>query len=329
MLVVGCQRSGTTMLRQMLDAHPAVGVMPETHLLPLIWGRGRALRRHTAATFAGWLVETLPRVNTKWGQPEWRGRLAAAAERLSRRAGWAERTASPVACFNGWLEAWGGDERGMVCGEKTPSHVYFIRPWLEATPGGRVVVMHRDPRAVGCSDERRVEADRRAGRTFDWFTLAVRWASSVAVAADGAQRFGKGRVLELRYEDVVADPEAAARGLCGFLGKPFDAAMLGTPNTNSSFGGGDATREGGGAGGVERWRSLLDDASVRRIERLVGPWMRGLGYGTEGSAGSHGGLESLRLSAMVRVARRWPVAFHQLASRERYRADRLGLPRGA
>src|SRR3954454_2486278 len=55
--VVGCSRSGTTLLRAMLDAHPDLAVPPESHfaLAPDLRGLRRDLRRQR--WFALWEIE--------------------------------------------------------------------------------------------------------------------------------------------------------------------------------------------------------------------------------------------------------------------------------
>ena len=56
---------------------------------------------------------------------------------------------------------------------------------------------------------------------------AVRkWPRYIRVARTAASSLGEGRYHEVRYEDLVNDPEGTLRVLLGFLGEPWDPAVL-------------------------------------------------------------------------------------------------------
>ena len=144
----------------------------------------------------------------------------------------------------------------------------------------RVIHLLRDPRAVVASRNYGVYA-RSSGTRYPLMFILRSWQRSVHYARLNA---GHSRFLMLRYEDLVQRPELTARNLCGFMGLPFDAAMLdagsftdasGRPwKGNSSF----AVSAGGEAGAVDRWQKVLSEQEVRMIERFCGEAMTWLGY---------------------------------------------------
>jgi hypothetical protein len=211
--VVGSPRSGTTLLRFMLDAHPELAIPPETGFQRLardLAGEGEVLRERFFVA-----VTTFPEAAPAWddfGIPAeaFRARLQAlepfeVAEgfRLFYRM-YAERFGKP---------RWG---------DKTPLHCREM-PFLERLlPEAHFVHLVRDGRDASLSLRR------------TWFspgddveTLARYWRDNVAAARAGGAVVR--RFLELRYEDLVAAPEPALRDVCAFLDLPFRAQMLRYP----------------------------------------------------------------------------------------------------
>ena len=109
--------------------------------------------------------------------------------------------------------------------------------------------------------------------------------------------------LELRYEDLIADPEAALRQVCEFSGLAFDPAMLAyhedaqerlselsdLPGKGGSVRPGSEriaahalTSEPPRADRVERWRAELDPSSIADYERVAGALLADLGYPLSG-----------------------------------------------
>ena len=168
--------------------------------------------------------------------------------------------------------------------EQTPEMAFVLRALPLAYPDARVVHIVRDGRDVVCSlldkpwlrpeqaasDDAGVpygaharfwvEPERRAEfeSASDARRAAWVWRSYVtaAGAADGA--------LELRYEDVTADPEAIAVPLADHLGVAVEplAAALGRAHASS----------------VGRYRSDLSAEQLAEVEAEAGALLAELGY---------------------------------------------------
>jgi Sulfotransferase family len=204
--VVGVGRSGTTLLRLMLDAHPGLTIPPETHFAPeLIRAAGK--RRASADGLAEIVVS-----QRQWGdfgldEGELRARLAAldpldaAGALRAFYALYAQRAGKP---------RWG---------DKTPIYVEHMLEIAAALPEARFVHLIRDGRDVALSRIRRAldeppPVDR----------VAKNWARRIRDARKQARRLP--HYMELRYEDLVTDTEAALRRVCELIELPYDAAML-------------------------------------------------------------------------------------------------------
>ena len=94
------------------------------------------------------------------------------------------------------------------------------------------------------------------------------------------------RYVEVRYEDLVADPAASMRTLCGAIGEDADAEWLASVSRREAREAGDI--EAGSprpdyqgpvsAASVGRWHTGLADAELRDVMRICGGRLRELGY---------------------------------------------------
>ena len=101
----------------------------------------------------------------------------------------------------------------IIC-EKTPRHVYHVERMLAAFPDARVVLMLRDGRDAVAS------LKRRSG---DVACSISRWEADTR---ETLRWRGHERVMLVRYEDLVTQPEATLGAVCAFVGLRYEPAML-------------------------------------------------------------------------------------------------------
>ena len=210
-IVVGAARSGTTLLRLMLDAHPALAIPPESHFLPACV----ELARGPSPTPEE-LVACVTRSPAK--MPAWidfgidESVYAASVRRLRR----------PLSVRDGVREfyrlyaALHGKARA---GDKTPGYVQQIGAIGELLPEARFIHIIRDGRGAMASLRHLWFSPSR-----DMAELARYWRAQVnagrAAAAEGRP------VLEVRYEALLETPEIELRRICAFVDLDFDERML-------------------------------------------------------------------------------------------------------
>ena len=205
--VVGAPRSGTTLLRLMLDAHPRIAIPAESHFYPALLAVDE--RRQD------WLDAALAAVTESpgWGDYRMDALAFARAARDARPAGIGDvlRTfyASYAARFG--KPAWG---------DKFPGNVLNMTAIARLLPEARFVHIVRDGRDVAASLRGRWW--RPEGDTFR--ACIELWAGRVraarAQAAEGIP------YIEVRYEALVRDPRATLARVCAFVEIPYDDAML-------------------------------------------------------------------------------------------------------
>jgi hypothetical protein len=277
--IVGVARSGTTLLRLMLDAHPELTIPPETHFIPKVVKAceepGDARRR----------VFELLTTHRRW--PDFQ---LDAAE-LRRRLDGVEPfgAGGALRAFYGLYAERQGKPRW---GDKSPSYVRRMRRVASALPEAHFVHLVRDGRDVALSQ---VEADFGPDEVTG---AAEDWVNGIGKARRQARRLR--HYMELRYEDLVEDPEPALRRVCEFVELPWDAAML-AYHEGAAERMAEVTRDferGGGPaipaavraerhtrvaeppqrGRAGRWRTDMSAADREAFEAIAGDLLAELGY---------------------------------------------------
>ncbi len=207
--LVGCPRSGTTLLQSMLFGHPEVASFPETFFFVLATPRRRLMRQlGLSSRQAGEAFERLAELGL--GSPPESGpprRLAACAAEFADRLD----RAGAAAGASLWIE-------------KTPSHLRYADQIERFLPDARFLHIVRD--GTGTIPSLREVTHDHAGEWGGQRPLAEcaeRWRADVGLAA---ARAGSPADAFVSYERLVAAPDEVLPPLCEFLGLEADAATV-------------------------------------------------------------------------------------------------------
>jgi hypothetical protein len=241
--VVGVQHSGTTLLGSMLNAHPELSTLPETHFIPAVLAlhsHGDDLRREFFAVVTG---------AHSW--PD----LRVPSEVFQRALFEIRRfdLASGLRCFYRLCANRFGKIRW---GDETPSYTNYLRVIHEVLPEARFIHVIRDARDVALSSR-----DHWFGSVADLEGEASNWVWQIREARYQAQAVRQ--YLEIRYEDLIADPQLVLQGVCRFLELRYDPVMESSHPEPSRIG---------------RWRTEMSGEERRRFEAVAGDMLRDLGY---------------------------------------------------
>jgi Sulfotransferase family len=211
--VVGVGRSGTTLLRLMLDAHPELAIPPETHFInPFIQASGRIRFGPRIACNA--LVRDERRRWRDFGLDE--------ADLLERfEAIEPFNTSDALRAFYRLYADKHGKSRW---GDKTPDYVRKMKKIRNTLPEARFIHVIRDGRDAGLSQNARVR--KRGKEPMPPREMARRWRKRIIKSREDAAEIAAGEYLEVRYEDLVADTEAVLRRVCELIELEFEPAML-------------------------------------------------------------------------------------------------------
>jgi len=304
--VVGSGRSGTTMLQLMLNAHPNISVMGELHFFSQIGQLREMVPDLTAPGSLERLFTLVKRVEHYRFLPDADAVFGEVRARLEREA---EPTYELL--FRYVLEEYARREGATRFGEKTPDNVRYLPELVDIFPKAKIIHITRDPRAVVAS------AMKMPGASTDVVVHAVSWRADLVYGAEFRDR--KATYREVRYEDLVTDPEPALRGLCEFLGEDYVPSMLDFHRTARSHLKDEPWKMGAAnpvnTAALEKWKTQLSGPRVLLIELLTGDLMDSLRYTRQGGragdwlllpfvlAGEVGTYVGHRLAKRVRARR--------------------------
>ena len=264
LFIVGMPRSGTKLLRGLLNRHPKIRIPDiETDFFPFL---------------VTWVAKNgEPESDTAFAElfEQMRGATYFTYRRDAQPFTWREWQArcpnfSAAGLFEGFIRYETGATRsdGVIWGDKSPSYVRHIKLLLDHYPTARVIHIIRDVRDYCVSMRQAWNKDiRRAA--FQW-GLDVGAAHPLCLA-------NPHRCIEIRYEELLQDPEPQMRRLSDFLGLEFTPEMTQLKRP--------AEQRGDATGQVEivrtnfsKFGERLSAREVRDVEGLAYDTMKLLGY---------------------------------------------------
>jgi Sulfotransferase family len=209
-IIVGVPRSGTTLLRFMLDSHPELAIPPETGFLtlgPKLKGSGDKLRKQFFRALINY-----PKPAPGWPDFE-----------IAEEAFWAALTQIiPFTIAEGYrafYRLYAARFGKLRWGDKTPLYCLSLPAIRQLLPEARFSHIIRDGRDAALSLRKM------------WFspgcaieTQTAYWRKCVLAA----QRAGLGQpnYIEVRYEDLILNTRETLERICAHIGLSFDGAML-------------------------------------------------------------------------------------------------------
>ncbi len=268
--VSGFNKSGTTFLQMLLDAHPAINCPSEHHFTTLIQDLSALAHRYETVVRA--FDERTANQGIRFNKGVFTGELV----RQSLLS----------------LMSFGATPRTTHTGLNDNSILQSGPFFAALLPEARFVFIVRDPRDVGISlwhHRMRTEPDfAKSNPPMDRVATAVgeAWGKHVtALDAFVAER--PDRAIVLRYEDLIGDGRdtalTAALDLLGVRYGPDDLAAMWQATDFDRLKTKEAARNGAGAGFFrsgkrEGWRETLDDTVQATIAGMITPQLQRFGY---------------------------------------------------
>jgi hypothetical protein len=296
--VVGVPRSGTTMMRTILDTSDRISIARENHYMGHVFGRRGA--RHFFRRVGEDLTndETIRKIvdliysgeyerQAGWRppSPHWYW-LIENIDRdvMERRLLAAERTERGQ--FRAFISIYAEKKGKAIWGEKTPTHLNFTDELLGWFPDAKVVHMLRDPRAIYVSDlYRRQNRDRWPYTWLDKVPLLLEayllvltvltWRSALRLHSALKERHPDNYRL-VRFESVVTDPDRTLADVFGFVGVdvPEGAKSVGLVARHGMR----SSDEGIDPKAASRWRERIHPFAKWTIEKALGRSLAKYGY---------------------------------------------------
>lgn len=268
--IVGSGRSGSTLLRMILASHSRLAIPPETWFLqPLV----KQLPIHRPLGSEE-LAEAMRVITSHYCWPDMHmdvGQFRKAASALDR-----PYLSQVVEVIYRQHMAREGKQRW---GDKTPCYIGIIPQLARMFPGARFIHLLRDGRDVAKSFQ-------ATGWYGPWLhDNTAEWAE----ALDYEERWGcsplAAEMLQVRYEELVKQPEETVRRICAFLDEAFEPQMLSwqdnvarlVPEREIRFHKKLTRRPN--AADAERWQREMSAREVFVCEAFMGRHLARSGYG--------------------------------------------------
>ena len=268
LFVVGCAKSGTTWLENLLQGHPEVHIRGEGRYF---WSLAQNMHQAFAA-FNNSLPATGPANPAWWSEDEFACMVRLAIE--------AELTRS--------IESSPAKPDLKVVGDKTPMHTLAVDKLHALFPTAKFIHIIRDPRDATISQWFfwAKDHDPRPFEAFVEYSITEVWPMNVASARNAGKPLGD-LYTEVRYEDLLANTADEMRRLAGFLGVDTANDAIGACLNNGDFSSranGRKRGTDGGEGSLYRkgvagdWANHIPPDLAQRCCAKVGTLMRSLGY---------------------------------------------------
>jgi len=270
--IVSAPRSGSTLLRLIIDAHPKIAIPPPGYLFnmiyPYIYSYGNLGVTENLMELAEDILET-PTLK-KWGLTMDPEAVVSGVKEPS---------------FKGVYEfvhtAYMQRQGKIRWGNKSPRNVHFVPDIKTLFPGAKIVHLLRDGRDVALEI---AEADFWPHSVWGG---AQRWLHCIRAARVFGQELDSESFLEIKYESLCRDPEPVIRQLCDFLNEPFDPGMLAHHASTSTRTWAknkihQATARPITTDFVETYKRRLNQHDQQALEALLGEALQAAGYEVSG-----------------------------------------------
>jgi hypothetical protein len=282
--IVGVPRSGTTMLRLMLDAHSELAIPPKTMFLNLfLRSNCKQLSIHE---FVYQLADSPRWAVFGFEHDELINSMGAILKKSSANIPELIRSHYQAYAQKQGKTRWGGEKSGIQ-----------LKSMLEISlvlPEAHFIHIIRDARSVVLSLKKAYFTKNR-----NVVALANNWVTSITKAREKAQKLP--HYVEIKYEDLVLSTELNLQSICKFIDLPYQSSMLNYYQNASSrleelkrdpqYGDYKTADEkinelfpliskSPDISRIDAWKKELSFAEIREIESIAGKLLTDLGYKT-------------------------------------------------
>lgn len=266
--IMGCQRSGTTMLGSLLAAAENSFALPElVFLYPLLLD---------GPTDAAGLDRRYERLRSHFrhraiGTPYSKERFLASFRTGDVRDRFSEYIANYVERNGVEID----DERPLFWVEHSPTNRDYVEELIDVYPQAKFIHIIRDPRSTYISMKKLPRFN-----VWEPHKFCDEWIYAVSKSYLFATTMPD-RVVEVRYEDILMRPAEELRRLCAFVGAAYRDDMLkggGIRLPKFTLGQHALVNKPVNPAKSEEWRKELDPQEEAIIVRLTKEWMHHYGY---------------------------------------------------
>jgi hypothetical protein len=265
--VIGAQRSGTTLLRLMLNAHPDVAIPEEgTFWMPLL----RSYGRNPQTSIPPEVLQNYLRYIGKNSQ----FKLWLLDDNGIRERALSMEQITLSQLMSLYYDAYARLQGKVRSGDKTPSFFRMVPLLSNLFPQAKFVHIVRDGRDIYLSL-------CKMGYKGNLSVGALEWTFKVVKAQRDLAKLDPSRVLELRYEDLLAAPGSKLEEICAFLHVTYNSSMLDFWKTSRNYIGNHHSQhifKPVANDNVKKWKRRMSSVEVAKFQKIAGTQLTRMGY---------------------------------------------------
>lgn len=268
--IVGSDRSGTTLLRLMIDTHPRLRIPRESWFISDLMDRlplNSSLSREQQK-----LAFDLISNHHRWKDWEF-------PDEKLKDVIFSLESPKLGDLVDAVFINCGNPDNKPRWGDKTPRYVQDIDRLHQVFPHAKFIHLIRDGRDVCLS----LMNTKWHGISIE--EIAGFWCEQVGAGIESGRKLGESTYLEINYKDLILNSEATLQKICQFIGEEYDPQMLEyqkvaereLTDSQKQRGIHDNTKQKPIESKVDRWRREMNPTSVAIFEAAAGPTMDRVG----------------------------------------------------
>ena len=263
--IVGCPRSGTTLMRLLLNNHPRIAIPDETGIFEILMNRTRLKKALPYRIAPGSRLEKV--LGTE------------IAERFNRLPAFKRIGVRNI--VDTLFTIYATSKGKTYWGAKTPHHYRYIPEIRKLFPSATIIFMIRDPRAVVASSKRYAKNNKSFWASHNIQTAIDLWKESIHAA-----KACKDDLVIVKYEELSSDPSSVIKEICNHLGVRFDPEMLNFYKSSESQISKmptwhKETTKPVNAENIEKWKTELSEEEISTIDKRLADEMSYANYSNE------------------------------------------------
>jgi Sulfotransferase family len=209
--IVGCGRSGTTLLRSLINSHPNIIAALECHFILFMYPRFGKIKHWTRENILQF-IDALYSIKkfSRW--------LIDREQLTKELLAVTELAEYSLLCKMVYYQMRKSKEKTMLMVDKNPIYSLFIKRLVRIYPESKFIHIVREPKDC-------INGHLKKFHYKNTFFLAWYWRRFNTSIESGKQK-SPGKFLIIKYENLVRDTEQTMRDLCDFFHLPFDNRIL-------------------------------------------------------------------------------------------------------
>ena len=270
--IIGTQRSGSNLLRTMLNQLPEIAAPHPPHILktfePLLPIYGELDHNPGFESLVNDVCLWVELNPVPWQTAEFdRDKIIDSC-----------REHTLIELFYQLYSSYAAGQKSEYTCCKSMVNVHRYEDLEQAGLNPYYIYLHRDGRDVACSFKKTIIGEKHV------YHIARQWKADQEKSLEVEQKIPSGRFFKVRYRDLITDPETILKRICAFLNVSFDRNMLNYFKAEESI---KTARSGMMwqnlsqpiiAGNYDKYLKELTPEEIGLFEMVAGDILERLGY---------------------------------------------------